>query len=32
VSIKVPGKGMADALPAPARAWATFQASLYAGF
>ena len=32
VSVKVPGKGMADALPGPARAWATFQASLYAGF
>ena len=32
VSVKVPGKGMAGALPAPARAWATFQASLYAGF
>jgi len=32
VSVKVPGAGMADALPAPARAWTTFQASLYAGF
>ena len=31
VSVKVPGKGMADALPQPARTWASFQASLYAG-
>ncbi|HSP92226.1 MAG TPA: alginate export family protein, partial [Vicinamibacterales bacterium] len=32
VSVKVSGAGMAAALPAPARSWATFQASLYAGF
>jgi hypothetical protein len=32
VSAKVPGAGMADALPIPARTWFTFQASLYAGF
>jgi len=32
VSVKVPGAGMTAALPAPARSWATFQASLYAGF
>ena len=32
VSIKVPGRGMADALPLPARTWTTYQASLYAGF
>jgi hypothetical protein len=32
VSVKLPGRGMADALPLPARAWTTYQASLYAGF
>jgi hypothetical protein len=32
VSVKVPGKGMADALPLRARTWTTCQASLYAGF